>query len=268
MNGVMIGFLMALVSAEPAARSAVFPVPEASVQTVFGERQGTLVVIDCGTQGMSVFRPEASRKRQPPCSTFKIWNTLIGAEAGLLTSAGQSFYKWDGEARFIPEWNRDLTLREAFGVSCVPAFQDLARRIGPKTMRSWIERIGYGDGDISAGVDVFWLPAAGRKTILISPVEQARLMCGLVSGSLPFSGKAQAVLKSVMEVKKMERGELFGKTGSGMDAAGTSNLGWFVGYVETGGRVYAFACVIMGDGASGKAARGFVETIFGRNGYL
>jgi hypothetical protein len=36
--------------------------------------------------------------------------------------------------------------------------------------------------DTSAEIDVFWLPAKGRKTILISPMEQARLMHRQVAG--------------------------------------------------------------------------------------
>jgi beta-lactamase class D len=119
-------------------------------------------------------------------STFKIWNTLIGLENGIISSAEDAFYKWDGETRSIPEWNKDLTLKEAFQGSCVPAFQNLARKIGPQRMRLWIEKIDYGDHNISSGVDVFWLPAIGRKSLLISPEEQAKLIYRLVLGKLFF----------------------------------------------------------------------------------
>ena len=111
-----------------------------------------------------------------PCSTFKIWNTLIGIESGIISSPDQPFYQWDGEKRSISAWNRDLTLREAFQASCVPAFQNLARQIESERMQYWLDRIEYGDRDTSAGIDVFWLPSKGRKTILISPTEQAQLV--------------------------------------------------------------------------------------------
>ena len=151
---------------------------------------------------------------------------------------------------------------------CVPAFQALARQIGPERMQSWIEKLGYGDRDTSAGIDVFWLPAKGRKTILISPVEQARLMHRLVAGKLPFSKTSLAVLKEMMVVKKTDNGVLFGKTGSGTDDRGTFVLGWFVGYVESNEKTYAFACTAQGEGIVSKDARAIVETVLEKQGLL
>lgn len=250
------------------AQSSVFPIPDKAAKAVFADRKGTLVIIDCSSEATSIFHPEESSTKLPPCSTFKIWNTLIGLENGIITSPEDAFYQWDGETRFIPEWNKDLTLKEAFQVSCVPAFQNLARKIGSQRMRSWIDKIDYGDRDISSGVDVFWLPAAGRKTLLISTEEQAKLIYRLVSGKLPFSDKAKAGLKNIMAIKKTEHGVLYGKTGSGVDDTGTLHLGWFVGYVESNGNTYAFACVIKADMLTGKDARVIVETILEQNGYL
>jgi hypothetical protein len=77
----------------------------------------------------------------PPCSKFKIWNTLIGLENVLISSLDEPFYQWDGKERSIPDWNWNHTLKEAFQVSCVPAYQNLARRIGAESMRSWLEKI-------------------------------------------------------------------------------------------------------------------------------
>lgn len=48
----------------------------------------------------------------------------------------------------------------------MPAFQDLARQIGAERMQIWIDRIGFGDRNTSAGVDVFWLPAKGRSNVM------------------------------------------------------------------------------------------------------
>lgn len=254
-----------LVSTPP---SESFPIPEAVVESAFAGGTGTLVLIDCASDTILMFYPEMASEKLPPCSTFKIWNTLIGLEEGVLSAPEEIFYHWDGETRFIPEWNRDLTLKEAFQASCVPAFQNLARKIGPQQMQFWIDRMGYGDRDLSAGIDVFWLPAPGRKTLLISPEEQAKLICRLISGKLPFSGKSQSVLKKLMTLQKTERGILYGKTGSGTQIAGKFDLGWFVGYVESHGKTYAFACAIQGDGMTGKKARALVETILTKQGLL
>lgn len=257
--------IMALASI---SHSETFPIPETTVHPVFADRKGCFVIMECLSDALSTFHPEVSSEKLPPCSTFKIWNTLIGLESGIISFPDDSFYKWDGEARFIPEWNKDLTLEEAFQVSCVPAFQNLARKIGLEQMRIWIDKIGYGDCDVSSGVDVFWLPKPGRKTILISPEEQVILICKLVTGKLGFSDKAQAVLKEIMVVRKTDHGTLYGKTGSGANETGKSNLGWFVGYVETNGKNYAFACAIKGETLTGRDARIIVNTILENHGYL
>lgn len=254
----------------PASLSALgtFPIPEASIRAAFGDRSGTFVMIDCDTGARGVFNPELAAEKLPPCSTFKIWNTLIGAETGLLTSPGQAFYRWDGVERFLPDWNKDLTLAEAFRASCVPAFQNLARDIGNERMRGWIDRLGYGDRDISAGLDVFWLPAQARKTILISPLEQAELLARLAEGKLPVQESTRALLRDVMKIRQSGGSVLFGKTGSGTRVHGRFNLGWFVGYTEGNGHTRAFACMLKGGTASGKDARALVELLLEQNGYL
>lgn len=268
MKHSFILMITALLTSASFADSNIFPISEKSVQEVFGDRNGTFVIIDCSSEANSIFHPEISKERLPPCSTFKIWNTLIGLENGIISSPEEAFYKWDGETRFIPEWNRDMTLKEAFRVSCVPAFQNLARKIGAEKMRLWIDKINYGNCDTSSGIDVFWLPAKGRKTLLISPEEQSKMIYMLVNGKLPFSEKAQAALKDIMTIRKTENGIFYGKTGSGTDDTGKFNLGWFVGYVESKGKTYAFACAIKGEALTGKDARAMVETILEKNGLL
>jgi beta-lactamase class D len=208
-------------------------------------------------------------QRLSPCSTFKIYNTLVGLELGLIGGPDEPWYSWDGVHRSYDAWNKDLTLREAFRVSAVPAFQVLARRIGPERMKPYMKRIGYGSMDISAGIDVFWLYHPGRETIGISADEQVSLLNDLLEGKLPFSDRNVETLRDVMLVAKTEKGTLYGKTGSGMDAEGNWDLGWFVGFVESRGTVYVFACnVIGGENPSGKEAKAIVERVFNTRGLL
>jgi beta-lactamase class D len=264
-------FIMVIVMITAAANLAygqTFPIPESIVSSAFHDRAGAFIIIDCTSGIVSDFRPYASAEPIPPCSTFKIWNTLIGLETGLISSAEEDFFKWDGVNRAFPGWNRDLTLKEAFQVSCVPAFQRLARQIGPERMQIWIDKIEFGDRDISAGIDVFWLPAKDRKTILISAKEQAFMMSKLVMGRLPFSVNSLTVLKEIMTAKKTGHGILYGKTGSGADEKGTYTLGWFVGYVESDGKTYAFACTAKGENIMGNDARAIVEKILEKQGLL
>lgn len=115
----------------------------------------TALVIYNRTTGETVnINPEVSARRLSPCSTFKIYNTLIGLERDLIKGADDPWYKWDGVKRFIDGWNQDLTLREAFMVSAVPAYQILARQIGEARMKEYIDKMGYGSQDISSGIDI------------------------------------------------------------------------------------------------------------------
>ena len=229
----------------------------------FDGREGALVLIDCTSGKTERFNPELCATKLPPCSTFKIWNTAIGLETGLLTSADQSFWKWDGLEHPIRAWNQDLTLRQSYATSCVPAYQALARAIGSARMNEWLKRLGYGDRNTSSGIDVFWLPAPGRASLLISADEQAALMKRLVAGDVPFSQKTLATLKGIMLARTTDHGQLYGKTGTSGDAeAGKPETGWFVGYVVSGKTTLAFACVLTGKKAAGKDARALVEKLF------
>lgn len=228
-----------------------------------------LVIHDRASGKTTELDPALSDRRLPPCSTFKIYNTLIGLELGLIPDADAPWYRWDGVRRFLEDWNRDLTLREAFRVSAVPAYQVLARQIGAERMRAYIRKLDYGSRDISAGIDVFWLDRTDREPIRISAREQVALLDRLLDGKLPFADRHVATLKDIMTAVETDKGTLYGKTGSGMSADGKWSLGWYVGFVESGGAIRVFACNITGgETPSGRTARAIVEDIFRAQGLL
>lgn len=234
-----------------------------SMNQAFAGRTGALVIIDCGSGDIQRYHPLLCEKKVAPCSTFKIWNTAIGLETGILTDADQAFWKWDGVKRSIDPWNQDLTLRQAYAFSCVPAYQALARKIGAERMNGWLKKLGYGDLNTTSGLDVFWLPAPGRKPLLISPDEQAFLMKRLATGEVPFSKQTQTILKEIMKAKADGHVTIYGKTGtSGTVEKGVPETGWFVGYATTNEATLAFACLLQGENATGKEARSIVENLF------
>ena len=248
---------------------------EKSVSDAFGGKQGVLVVIDGGSG--EVFSSDAALSKQAfgPCSTFKIWNTLIGLEEGILKGPDDPFWKWDGKERSMTAWNRDLTFAEAFKASCVPAFQGLARKIGPERMQAWLDKLGYGNKDQCGRPDAFWLPRPGEKTILITPEEQARMICKLLRGKLPVKESSIATLTEIMKTELGERGTMYGKTGSGLRGAAQDSakgvdfdMGWWVGFLEHGGKQYAFACLVLGPGLSGKDAKKITAAVVRNNGML
>lgn len=255
--------LLGLLTAQTAAPPAVADL----VREAFGDQVGSLVILDPSMDEPIDPFPSESSKQLPPCSTFKIWNSLIGLELGLISAAGEPFHEWDGTVRSIPEWNQDLTLRESFQASCVPAFQVLARRIGQREMDIWLKRLDYGNADTSSGLDVFWLPEEGRSPLLISPREQAERIRRLVTGELGITPKTERVLRELLLARQTARGTLFGKTGTGRIAPHT-NVGWYVGWIESGSTLRPFACTLFGKGVMGKDARALVERVFGQAGWL
>lgn len=249
----------------PLLASLALSIPTTVVDPALDGRQAAIVIVDTAT-GESYRKGDTSEKL-PPCSTFKIWNTVFGLETGVIKNADDLFWKWDGKKRFLDTWSRNQTLRSAFATSCVPAYQQLARDIGQERMDLWIEKIGYGDRNTSSGLDVFWLPEKGRQPLLISPDQQATLITRLIKGEINLSPHTRAVLKDVMLVRKTDLGTLYGKTGTGTDDSGKFNLGWFVGYLESHGQTYAFAVALKGD-VMGKDAREVIERIFTAQGWL
>ncbi len=253
------------------AAHAAVPLTANKVQEAFGSVEGALVVMDVQSGESFIFNQTVATRPLPPCSTFKIWNSLIGIEEGIIRDPDAPFWQWDGETRFLPAWNQDQTWRTAFKASCVPAFQDLARRIGPERMQSWLDRFGYGNRDQAGRPDAFWLPRGGENTILITAESEAALTAKLLRGELPVAPSSLARLKDVMKLETTSRGTLFGKTGSGLRKADGDvdyDLGWLSGFLEHRGQTYAYACVVLGPGLYSPDARRIAEAVFKESGML
>ena len=176
-----------------------------------------------------------------PASTFKIANTLIGLETGILQDENSPM-KWDGVKRDMAAWNQDHTLRSAFQASCVPCYRELARKIGLERMTAFVQKAHYGHMDIHAdNLDQFWLTGNSR----ISPREEVDFLKRVYVGDVPFSARNRAILKKVMLMDDKPGYKLYGKTGWATNIDGVTvkgpSIGWFVGYVEKGDNVYFFA---------------------------
>lgn len=186
-----------------------------------------------------------SRARDPvlPASTFKIPNSVIALETGVVADPDKDVFKWDGVTRSIAEWNRDHTLRTAIAVSAVPVYQEIARRIGAERMQKYVDAFEYGNGDTGGGIDRFWLTGGMR----ISPLQQIAFVDKLRRGALPVSKRAQDLTRDILPVTKAGDSVIRAKTGltgvtdkSMADGSGTS-VGWLVGWAEKGSAHTVFA---------------------------
>ena len=111
---------------------------------------------------------ERSGEGKLPASTFKIPNSLIALETGVVADPDKDVFKWDGVKRSIEAWNQDHTMRSAIAVSAVPVYQEIARRIGEARMQKYVDLLEYGNRNIGGGIDQFWLTGDLR----IDPIQQ------------------------------------------------------------------------------------------------
>lgn len=184
---------------------------------------------------------ERCRERFLPASTFKIFNSLVGIETGLIPDSNYIFY-WDSIKYQVNNWNQDLILKKAFQYSCVPCYQALARKIGLQKMKFYIEKEHYGNEDLTGPIDYFWLNA----TLKISQFEQIKFLKKLYEEKLGFSHKAMQLVKYIMLVENKPGYKLRAKTGWGIENK-SLNIGWYVGYIEKDDNVYFFATNIESD---------------------
>jgi beta-lactamase class D len=172
-----------------------------------------------------------------PASTFKIPNSLIALETGVVEDPDKDVFKWDGVTRSIEAWNKDHTLRSAIAVSAVPVYQEIARRIGAERMQKYVDLMDYGNRDIGGGIDQFWLTGNLR----IDPIQQIDFLDRLRRGVLPVSKRSQELTRDILTVTKVGDATIRAKSGLSGAEQGKPPLGWMVGWAEKGSQQTVFA---------------------------
>jgi beta-lactamase class D len=210
----------------------------------FGKYDGSGVFLDLNSSKRTTFGIHAD-ERLNPCSTFKILNSMIALDTGVIKDENETI-KWDGVVRQYPFWNHDHSMRSAIAVSTVWFYQELARRIGKKQMQKYVQKAHYGNMDTSHTLIDFWL---GGGSLKISLNEQIDFISRLVRDDLPFSHRAMNTVKDIMTLEKKDNYQLAGKTGS------CNGVGWFVGFTQTQEKTTIFAVNIKGEGANGSEAK-------------
>jgi beta-lactamase class D len=172
-----------------------------------------------------------------PASTFKIPNSLIALETGVVEDPDKDVFKWDGVKRPIEAWNKDHTLRSAIAASAVPVYQEIARRIGEERMQKYVDLLEYGNRDIGGGIDQFWLTGNLR----IDPMQQVDFVDRLRRGVLPISKRSQELVRDILPVTKVGDSVIRAKSGLLGAERGEPSLGWMVGWAEKGEAHTVFA---------------------------
>jgi len=200
--------------------------------------KGSFILFDLNANTYTFVYPDQKNLELPPASTFKICNSLIGLETGVIED--ENFViAWDSIDRGYNSWNQDQTLATALKFSAVWYYQELARRVGEEQMQKWINEANYGNREIGGGIDMFWL----RGDLRITPIQQIEFLKKLYHNELPFSKHNQEIVKKIMVVEETDNYTMHAKTGWSIN----NSAGWYVGYVERNDNVYSFTCCIQGN---------------------
>lgn len=196
---------------------------------------GSILVYDLKKDSYYSNNFKWARNGKLPASTFKIPNSIIALETGIVESDSTSF-PWDGMPRGMKIWEQDLTFVEAFRYSCVPCYQEVARKIGSETMNSMLTTLDYPTMQVDDNnIDQFWLSGSSR----INQFQQIDFLKRLHESALPISPRTEGIVKKMMILEKNDHYTMRGKTG--WSISGTVNNGWYVGYLLREGQAYFFA---------------------------
>jgi len=241
--------LAALLSAP--AQSASWPKPLAEYIPEF---DSCILVYQLEVNLLTVQNPERCALPLSPCSTYKIPHAMIALDSGVLKDPAHQL-PWDGKQRARKATNRDHNLATAIRHSVVWYFQQVAQLIGTQRMQDYLDRLAYGNRDISGGIDRFWL----SSSLKINAYQQLEFLKQLKAGTLPASSVAQEQVRNMLILNTDVPGMLRGKTGS--CRGNPSDHGWFVGWLTNDDRTTFFVSNIVGKKAWGIKLQRYVYEI-------
>jgi len=213
---------------------------ESILNKLFQDTEGAFVLKDVKNNQYIRYNEARCNQRFSPYSTFKIPNSLIALETGVIQDenivTSYDPEKHPSEAWWPKEWQSDHSLRSAIKYSVVWFYQEIAKQVGKEKYQSYMEQFQYGNQDVSGPIDQFWL----NSSLQISPNEQIDFLTRFYNNELSVSNRTTDIVKDILVLEKTDTYKLSGKTGLGGSANGKS-VGWLVGYLERVDNVYFFA---------------------------
>ena len=245
--------------AGPEPNAAEPEIVDTDWSSYFQGLKGGAVIYDPSSRQYRIYNKELAQTRRSPCSTFKIISSLIALEHGIILP-DSSVRTWSGERFWNEKWNQDMDFSWAFRESCVWYFREVINEIGQERMKEELERLEYGNKDISdwqgqkntsnknPALTGFWI----ESSLLISPKEQTEVLERIFGADSVYSKEIQDELKQVMAVQGQDNPTIYGKTGMGK-AHGVVVDAWFAGFAETEkGNLYF--CVYLGENKEGNVS--------------
>lgn len=195
---------------------------------------GAFVLYDVESDRLVTVNGKRAETRFIPASTFKIANSIIALETGVVKDENEVI-PYGGKPQPFKNWEVDMSMRTAIAISAVPIYQELARRVGLERYREWLAKLNYGNQNPGTVVDRFWLDGP----LEISAVEQARFVAALAKGKLPASARTQTIVRDILKQEVKGGRIIYAKTGWGVSR--DPQIGWWTGWIDDGGKVSAFA---------------------------
>jgi beta-lactamase class D len=229
----LAGIAMMACSRDPLAAGST---ERTDLESVFAENgvAGTFALYEVAADRLTLINAKRAETRFVPASTFKIANTIIALETGVVKDENE-IIPYGGRPQPFKNWEKDMSMREAIALSAVPIYQELARRIGHERYQDWLARLDFGNRQTGTIVDTFWLDGP----LEISAVEEARFVARLAQQKLDASVRSQSIARDIIRLESRDGTVLYGKTGWRFSSI--PNLGWWTGWVERNGTVAAFS---------------------------
>lgn len=201
----------------------------------FNGYDGSFVLYDLQKSQYHIYNKDKSTLRVSPNSTYKIYSALFALESGVITRQ-QTSMRWNGKTYPFKTWNQNQDLFTAMENSVTWYFQMLDKKIEMKNIQAYLEKIYYGNQNVSSGIEDYWL----ESSLKISPIEQVQTLKDFYTNEFGFNEKNVQLVKDAIKLETKDNATLFGKTATGT-VNGKNVNGWFMGYVETKNNTYFFA---------------------------
>lgn len=207
--------------------------------------EGGFEYYDNNKERAHLYNKEVCSERFTPAQTFDIFNTLVALETNVandeqfkIPAENVTYYFKDGQlfsdnsasnatATALPEWQSEMTLKQAFELGNVAYFKQLSSRIGNTEMRRYIDTMTYGNMNLGSDMASFWF----NDSLGITPDEQVGFMKRLYHEELPLAPRTQRITRSLMLKEDTKDYKLWYKQGWGRHD--NKNVVWVVGFIET-----------------------------------
>lgn len=204
--------------------------------------EGSITLFDYQNKKWIYSDSSDALKETLPASTFKIINSLIALEEGLIADENEVI-KWIGLNNYNtskyanrPETFKDMNLKEALEISALQVYIEFAKKIGVEKYKKYLALCNYGNGIIDENnKNDFWV--SGRFGI--TPKNQVEFLIKLYEDKLPFSKRNMDIVKRIMITETQGGKIMHAKTGWAQ--YGGNDIGWWVGYEDKSGKITFFA---------------------------